>query len=52
MINKMLPKGFKFEVLDVVVRQTQVHYKRTAGLANHAGKKAEIQNEVKQQKIF
>ena len=35
MINKMLPKGFKFDVLEVVHRQTLVHLKRTGGLANH-----------------
>lgn len=52
MINKMLPKGFKFEIYDVVKRQTDIHQKKTSGLANYIVKKPEIQNEKKQQKII
>lgn len=47
MLNKMLPKGFKFDVLDLVKRQTEIHMKKTAGLVNHMNKKPEIQNEMK-----
>ena len=47
MINKMLPKGFKFEIHEVVKRYTDAHMKKTAGLANYM-KRPEIQNEKKQ----
>lgn len=46
MLNKMLPKGFKFDIQEVVKRQTDVHMKKTAGLANYQ-RKPEIQNEKK-----
>ncbi len=52
MINKMLPKGYRFEVYDVVKRQMEAHQKRIAGQANYQYKRPEIQNEIKQQKIF
>lgn len=47
MLNKMLPKGFKFELTDVVQRQMEQLKKKTSGLANYQIKKPEIQNEVK-----
>jgi hypothetical protein len=52
MINKMLPKGFKFDVWDVVLRQMEVHHKKIAGLANYHNRKPEIQNELKTQKFI
>ena len=51
-INKMLPKGFKFDLFEIVKRQSDMHQKKTAGLANFSVKKTEIQNEIKQQKII
>lgn len=42
MLNKMLPKGFKFDIHEVVKRQTEMHLKKTAGLANYINKKPEI----------
>ena len=45
-INKMLPKGFKFENFEAVKRTSDMHMKK-AGLANFATKKPEIQNEKK-----
>jgi len=48
MLNKMLPKGFKFDILDIVKRQTEIHMKKNAGLVNYnMNKKPEIQNETK-----
>lgn len=52
MLNKMLPKGFRFELTEVVQKQMEQLKKKTSGLANYQVKKPEIQNEVKQQKIF
>jgi len=52
MLNKMIPKGFKFDILDVVRRQTEIHMKKTAGLVNYMNKKPEIQNETKQKKLI
>lgn len=34
LINKMMPKGFKFELYEVVKRQTDLHSKKTTGLVN------------------
>jgi hypothetical protein len=42
MLNKMLPKSFKFDILDIIKRQTEQHLKKTAGLANFMAKKPEI----------
>jgi hypothetical protein len=41
MINKMLPKGYKFDIHEVVKRNTEAHIKKTAGLANYM-KRVEI----------
>ena len=41
-INKMLPKGFKFEVLETVQRMMESNRKRNAGLANYQLKRPEI----------
>ena len=46
-INKLLPKGFKFENFETVKRTSDMHMKKAAGLANYANKKPEIQNEKK-----
>ena len=46
----MLPKGFKFDVLEYVSKAVDQHRKKTNGYANY-NKKPEIQNEVKQQRI-
>lgn len=46
-INKMLPKGYKFELLETVQRMMEANKKRNAGLANYQIKKPEIQNEKK-----
>ncbi len=51
-INKMLPKGFRFEIQEVVKRQMEVHTKKTSGLANYNTKKPEIHNEVRQQRLL
>lgn len=48
LLNKMLAKGFKFEIYDIVKRQTDQLNKKTLGLANYMNKKPEIQNELKQ----
>ena len=42
MLNKMLPKGYKFDLHEIVKRETEKHLKRTAGLANYVTKKPEI----------
>ena len=47
MLNRMVPKGFKFDVLEQVTKSVELAKKKTNGLANH-NKRAEIQNEVKQ----
>jgi hypothetical protein len=52
MLNKMLPKEFRFDLYEVVKRQSEMHQKKTAGLSNYIVKKPEIQNEKKQQKII
>ena len=52
MLNKMLPKGYKFDILDVIRRQTEIHMKKTAGMVNYMNKKPEIQNELKQKKLI
>lgn len=46
-INKMLPKGYKFELLETVQRLMEANRKRNAGLANYQIKRPEIQNEKK-----
>lgn len=51
-INKMLPKGYKFELLETVQRLMEANRKRNAGLANYQIKRPEIQNEKKQQRIM
>ena len=53
MLNKLLPKGYKFDFLDVIRRQMEVHQKRVSSLANYnKSKQQEIQNEVKTKKIM
>ena len=46
----MLPKGYKFELLELVEKQMELQRKKTVGLANY--QRPEIQNEVKMQKIY
>ena len=46
-LNKMLPKGYKFDILELVSKAVDQHKKKTSGYANY-NKKPEIQNEVKQ----
>lgn len=48
----MLPKGYKFELLETVQRMVEANRKRNAGLANYQIKRPEIQNEKKQQRIM
>lgn len=48
----MLPKGYKFEILEVVQKMMEANRKRNAGLANYQIKKPEIQNEKKMQRIL
>ena len=51
-LNKMLPKGYKFDLLEVVQKQMELQRKKTIGLANYQVKRPEIQNEIKAQKIY
>lgn len=46
----MLPKGYKFDLLELVERQMELQRKKTVGLANY--QRPEIQNEIKMQKIY
>ena len=47
----MLPKGYKFDILELVTKAVDLLKKKTSGYANY-NKKPEIQNEVKQQRIY
>ncbi len=47
MLNKMLPKGYRFDLQELVAKVAEQHKKKTIGLANYT-KRIEIQNEVKQ----
>ena len=46
----MLPKGYKFDLLELVEKQMELQRKKNVGLANY--QRPEIQNEVKMQKIY
>jgi hypothetical protein len=35
LINKMMPKGFKFELMDVLEKTLEQHRKKNVGLANY-----------------